>query len=164
MNDFGSLSINISDEDQLYRFSQVYHLNGSYTFKYGSGKDTLNVNEVITSAYAKETELREKGFLHKQKGEAEGLYVSNKGRSNKKDNRLTRNRSTSRGKSFQKSSINNKNDKGCFICGKDGHWKRECPDRGKNRNASSANITSVKKEPLILTVSVQDTRGECEEP
>lgn len=66
VNDVESLNIKISDEDQAIqiltglppKFEPLVH-----TLKYGSGKDTLTVHEVVTSAYAKETELIEKGAL-----------------------------------------------------------------------------------------------------
>ena len=162
VNDLESLTINISYEDQAIqiltglssKFEPLVH-----TLKYGSGKDMLTVNEVITSAYAKETKLREKGLLHKNKSEAEDLYVSDQGRNDKRGNRSNRNRSKSKGRNFSKQS-NSKNDKGCFICGKEGHRKHACSDKGKNMGSSSANVAAAKKEPLILTASVQDTRKE----
>lgn len=116
VNDLESLNINISDEDQAIqiltglppKFEPLVH-----TLKYGSGKDTLTVNEVITSAYSKETELREKGLLGKNKNVAEGLYVNERGRNDRKENRSQRNRSKSRGRNFSKHN-NSKNDKGCL--------------------------------------------------
>lgn len=166
VNDLESLEIKISDEDQAIqiltglppKYEPLVH-----TLKYGSDKDTLTVSDVVFAAYSKETELREKGVLGKSKSDAEGLYVGDRGRSDRISN-FSRGRSRSKGKDYAKSK-SSKSNKGCFICGKEGHWKRECPDKGKSKgsNSSSVNVASakvVKREPLILTASVQDTRDE----
>lgn len=84
VDDLESLKISISDEDQAIqilsslppKYEQLVH-----TLKYGTGKDTLTVNEVVSSAYAKEIELKEKGLLHKSRSNSEGLLVSSRGRS-----------------------------------------------------------------------------------
>ena len=55
---------------------------------------------------------------------------------------------------------NNKNNKGCFICGKEGHWKRECSEKRSFKPQDSANIAAESTEPLILSVSTQDTKDE----
>lgn len=161
VNDLESLSIKISDEDQAIqiltglppKFEPLVH-----TLKYGSGKDTLTVNDVVTTAYAKETELRERGLLGKSKADAEGLYVSERGRGDRKGS-YSRNRSKSRGRNSSRQK-DSKSRGACFICGKEGHWKRECPDKGKNKGTSSVNVASSKNQPLILTASIQDTRDE----
>lgn len=124
VNDLESLNIKISDEDQAIqiltglppRYEPLVH-----TLKYGSGKDTLTVNDVITSAYAKETELRERGLLQKSKSDVEGLYVGDRGRTDKRNQNYSKGRSKSREKGYSKNQSNNK---GCFICGKEGHWRR----------------------------------------
>lgn len=75
------LNIIILDEDQAIqiltglppKFQPLVH-----TLKFGSGKDTLMVNEVITSAYAKETELREKVLLHKHKVKQRAYMLATK--------------------------------------------------------------------------------------
>lgn len=86
VNDLESLEIKISDEDQAIqiltglppKYEPLVH-----TLKYGSGKDTLTVSDVVSAAYSKETELREKGVLGKSKSDAEGLYVGDWGRSDR---------------------------------------------------------------------------------
>lgn len=69
IDDLASLNITVSDEDQAIQiltglppqYDTLVH-----TLKYGTGKDTLTVKEVTTSAYAKEAELREKGLIGKE--------------------------------------------------------------------------------------------------
>lgn len=85
--DLASLKIVVSDEDQAIQL--LTSLPVSYeplvhTLKYGTGKETLTVNEVVSSAYAKEAELREKGALNKSRQGSNGLYVEPRGRSEKK--------------------------------------------------------------------------------
>lgn len=73
VDDLESLNINIPEEDQAIhilsslpsKYEQLVH-----TLKYGSGKDTLTINDVITSAYSKEVELKERGLLSRPKTDA----------------------------------------------------------------------------------------------
>lgn len=68
VDDLESLNINIPEEDQAIqilsslpsKYEQLVH-----TLKYDSGKDTLTINEVVTSAYSKEVELKEKRIVNK---------------------------------------------------------------------------------------------------
>lgn len=168
--DLSSLN-NVSDEDQAIQLltslpSQYEAL--VHTLKYGTGKDTLTVMEITSSAYAKEIELKQKGVLNKGKSGSEGLYVESRGRSSKrsdKNDKSYRGRSKSKDhRSKSKPRANKDGKTACFICRKDGHWKRECPQRN-NRHQSqtdSANAvtTSKKQQPLVLTVSTQDTKDE----
>jgi hypothetical protein len=39
---------------------------------------------------------------------------------------------------------NNKGKGGCFVCGSDQHWARECPDRKFTRDKKSANVVTTK--------------------
>lgn len=77
---------NVSDEDQAIhvlsslprQFDSLVH-----TLKYSNGKETLTLNEVTSSSYAKEVELKKKGLIGKAKSSAEGL-VAARGRPEKK--------------------------------------------------------------------------------
>ena len=128
IGDLASLNINISDEDQAIQLltslpSQYEAL--VHTLKYGTGKDTLTVTEVVSSAYAKETELKQRGLLGKSGKSNEGLYVESRGRSSKRNDRGNHNiqsdkgRSRSRGHRSQSKLRANKDGKTpCFICKK----------------------------------------------
>jgi len=76
-----------------------------------------------------------------------------RGRSEKKG---YRGKSNGRGRSKSRQKFD-KSKTSCFICGEEGHWKRECPER---RHKESANIATEPKQPLVLTASVQDTKQE----
>lgn len=80
--DLASIKIYITDEDQTIQL--LSGLPSAYeplvhTLQYGTGKDTLTVNEVMTAAYSKEVELKQKGLLTRGK-QSEGLYVDSRGR------------------------------------------------------------------------------------
>lgn len=116
------MDIKIPDEDQAIQI--LTGLSRKYeplvnTFKCGSGKDTLILNNVVSAAYSKEIELREKGSLGKPKSNAEGLYAWDRGRSDKRDNNSSRGRSKAKGRNYSKYK-SSKNNKVCFICGKEG--------------------------------------------
>ena len=112
--------------------------------------------------------------LHEQQGRkkesgkftrsgGEGLMVQDRGRSDnrgKGNGKSNRGRSKSRQGRSKSRPRNNKNTKGCFICGKEGHWKRECPDKKQFKTQDSANVVAESKEPLILTVSTQYAKDE----
>ena len=136
-----------------------------HTLQYRTGRDTLTVSEVVNSAYSKEAELRQKGLLNKKKSSSEGLYVESRGRSSKRsdnDNNKKYNRSKSRGDRSKSRGRSNKTKKGaCFSCGKEGHWKRDCPNRGQRNNGEQAvNAVTEIRQPLVLTASIPDSRKE----
>lgn len=97
--DLASLMIMVIDEDQAIQLLTSLPMTYEplvHTLKYGTGKETLTVNEVISSAYAKEAELRQRGAQDKSRKGSEGLYVENRGRPEKKG---SRNHNNTRGRS-----------------------------------------------------------------
>lgn len=68
--DLANIKIDISDEDQAIQllsglpsaYETLVHI-----LQYGTGKDTLTVNEVMTAAYSKEVELKKKVVTTKGK-------------------------------------------------------------------------------------------------
>jgi hypothetical protein len=44
---------------------------------------------------------------------------------------------------FKKKKNNNKRKGGCFVCGSDQHWSRECPDRKFTQDKKSANVVTT---------------------
>jgi hypothetical protein len=44
----------------------------------------------------------------------------------------------------KKNNNNNKGKGGCFVCGSDQHWARECPDRKFTQDKKSANVVTTK--------------------
>ena len=98
--DLASLDIKISEEDQDIQI--LTNLPKQYeslvdASKYGSGKETLTVCDVTSSAYSKEVELREKRLLNKSKRNSEGLFAGdNRGRGEKKNDKTWRARSKSK--------------------------------------------------------------------
>ena len=137
--DLASLKIMVSDEDQAIQLLTSIPMPYEplvHTLKYGTGKETLTVNEVVSSAYAKEAELRQKGVQSKSRQETEGLYAESRGRSERKgsrnSNRRERSRDYDRGRSKSRPKFG---PKACWICGDENHWKRDCPKRGRQDNS-----------------------------
>lgn len=135
--------------------------------QYGTGKDTLTVNEVMMSAYSKEVELKQKGISTRGK-QSEGLYTDSRGRSTTRsdsgNNRNGNKHYNHRGRSKSKGKSNGKQDKTCWVCGSDSHWKRDCPERRNAPNSSkpgnSANVASKLPGPVTLTASLVASNDE----
>lgn len=162
--DLESIKIDISDEDQAIQllsglpiaFEPLVH-----TLQYGTGRDTLTVSEVMTAAYSKEAELKQKGLLSNGK-QSEGLYVDARGRQSQRNeggyNRSRNNKQKGRGRSKSRGKNGGKTDKTCWVCGSEGHWKRDCPERRNESSqfkpANSTNFAENLPGPLVLTASL----------
>lgn len=170
IDDLASIKVSIFDEDQaiqlLSGLPQAYEPL-VHTLQYDTWKDTLTVSEVMTSAYSKEVELKQKGLTPKGR-QSEGLYKEARGRSgniseggkNKPWHNKYKGRaiSKSRGKSMRKT------DKSCWTCGSDSHWKRDCPERKHgsqlNKTNNSANLALNLPGPIALTSSLYVSTNE----
>lgn len=123
--DLASLKIMVSDEDQAIQLLTSLPIPYEplvHTLKYGTGKETLTVNEVVSSAYAKEAELRQKGAQNKSRQGTEGLYVEGRGRSERKGPRSSNSRGRSRDYDRGRSKSRPKfGPKACWICGDENH-------------------------------------------
>lgn len=47
------------------------------------------------------------------------------------------------------------------MCGKKGHFKRDCSERKEQKSSSSAYVVEEKEFPMILSASIHDTKEEC---
>ncbi|KAF8062151.1 hypothetical protein N665_1201s0004 [Sinapis alba] len=98
------------------------------TLKYGTGRTTLTLDEVIEAIYSKELEF---GSIKKSiKVQAEGLYVKEKTESRGRTDYLERNSKSQRSRSKSKTK------KGCWICGEEGNFKNSCPNKNKSQSRS----------------------------
>lgn len=160
--DLNNLQVDVTEEVQAILL--LSSLSNKYdqlkeTLKYG--RDTLSLSEVTGAAKSKERELIESGKLSKSDGE--GLFVDrgrSESRQNKGSGKSWKGRSKSRFGRSKSRPRNCKNNKGCFICGKEDHWKKDCPDRKSNRQDNTANLVAGPRQPLVLTVSTEDTKEE----
>lgn len=155
------MNIHVCDEDQEIQILTglpPQHDSLVHTLKYWNGKETLTVKEVTSSAYAKEAELRETCLAGMSRLSDEGVVVTRR-RADKRGKSYGKNRSKSKD---HRSKLRPKNDaksKECWACGKEGHFKRDCPNR-KDKPYETANTTQEKEHPMILTASVQATKDE----
>ncbi|KAF8053796.1 hypothetical protein N665_1373s0001 [Sinapis alba] len=132
-----------------------------HTLQYGAGKDTLTIREVITVAYSREVELKQKGMLSKER-QSDGLYVYARGRSSNKNeienSKPWQNEQKGRIKSKSRSKLTGKSNKTCCVCGTEGHWKRDFPERKKslfhNKSSNSENIAENLPGPTAPTASL----------
>lgn len=109
--------MNINQFNYRWDFQEAYRPL-VHILQYGTGKETLTIKEVITSAYSKEGELKQKQLTY-----SEGLYVETHGRTTKRsengnETRTTRDRDLKVEEGFNQIKGLILNNTCCFICGK----------------------------------------------
>ncbi|WZZ72276.1 hypothetical protein YC2023_083646 [Brassica napus] len=159
--DLNNLQVEVSEEVQAILL--LSSLPAKYdqlkeTLKYG--RDTLSLTEVTGAAKSKERELIESGKFTRSGGE--GLLVDrgrSEQRSGKGNGKTYKGRSQSRHGRSKSRSRNNKNTKGCFVCGKEGHWKRDWHSRLGHMSLN--NMSELVKRGFIVDKDVK-TLDLCE--
>ncbi|KAJ9697688.1 hypothetical protein PVL29_007014 [Vitis rotundifolia] len=114
-----NIGIEVDDEDKTVLV--LNSLPSSYssfkeTMKYG--RQTLTLEEVQYALRSKELELK------KEESNGEGLFI--RGRLDKRNNK---------GNASSKSKSHGK--RKCYHCQKEGHFKRDCPERKSKKNKAS---------------------------
>ncbi|KAL1189499.1 Retrovirus-related Pol polyprotein from transposon TNT 1-94 [Cardamine amara subsp. amara] len=148
--DLENTNVVVSDEDQaillLMSLPRQFDLLKD-TLKYGSGRTTLALDEVISAIYSKELEF---GSNKKSiKGQAEGLHVNEaRGRPEQRE-KGNKNRSRSKPK----------NKKGCWICGEEGHFKNNCPNKNKSSFKPKDHGSSSKGEAAMVQGNMSNAMG-----
>ena len=153
ITDLENIDVQVADEDQAIlllmslprQFDQLRD-----TLRYGTGRTTLTLDEVVAAIYAKELEngSNSKG----SKGEAESLYVREKGdQRGRSDNRDINSRSKSRSKSRGR--------KVCWSCGEEGHFKGSCPNKGKTHNKPKHQGSSSRGEAAMVKDNKNEATG-----
>ena len=115
------------------------------------------MEEVIGAAYSKELDL--KANLKVSKFQAEGLNV--RGRSEKREGNQNRNGGKSKGRSRSKS----RNRRTCWLCNKEGHIKRFCPQKMAGKDSDSGDEAHFSdgyrsEDANVLTASIDDPMDE----
>lgn len=156
VSDLASLDVELSEEDQAVillnslprRFEPLVH-----TLKYGRDQDTISLKEITSAAYSIELDMKAKCGQGSSGKSSEGLYFQSRGRPEKKH--------TSKGKTNDRSKSRPKTKRTCWICGAEGHFKRECPKRNHQGSLVKGEASIGKaqdNEPVMLTASSQVNR------
>jgi len=128
LDDLANIEVNVGDEDKTLLL--ICSLPKSFehfkdTILYGK-EDTTTLVEVQSALRTKEL-TKFKDLKVDESGE--GLNVA-RGRSGHRGKGKGNSRSKSRSKGFDKSKYK------CFLCHKQGHFKKDCPDKGDNCSPS----------------------------
>ena len=160
ISDLSNLQIQVPDEVQAILILSA--LPDSYdmlkeTLKYG--REGIKLDDVISAAKSKELELRDSSGGSRPVGE--GLYVRGKAQARGSGNYQT-------GKGDGSKSTEGK--KVCWVCGKEGHFKRQCYkwlERNKENGAGETALVKDDAQDLVglvaSEVNMSEDKGDQEE-
>ncbi|KAL6347327.1 hypothetical protein AAG906_016764 [Vitis piasezkii] len=123
--DLENIDITISDEDKAILL--LTSLDASYTNMKDAimyGRDSLTFDEVQSILHARELQKQEES----KEESGEGLNIRGRSEKREKKGKNSKSRSKSKTKKFK-----------CFICHKEGHFKKDCPDRRQNTVKKTVN-------------------------
>ena len=123
--DLENIDIIISDEDKAILL--LTSLDASYTNMKDAimyGRDSLTFDEVQSILHARELQKQEES----KEESGEGLNIRGRSEKREKKGKNSKSRSKSKTKKFK-----------CFICHKEGHFKKDCPDRRQNTVKKTVN-------------------------
>lgn len=142
ITDLENIDVMVSDEDQAILLLMSLPKQFDQLLRYGTGRTTLTLDEVVAAIYAKEFEIGSNSHSNKDSGES--MYA--------RERREHRGRPDCRDKSprYNKSWSKSKRKKGCWICGEEGHFKNSYPSRNKSQGKSRHQASSSRGEATMV--------------
>lgn len=140
IDDLENIHITLEDEDKalllLNAIPKKYeHFKDVMLY----GRDqTITLEEVQSAVKAKELQRKLEG---KEEGNGENLTAG--GRTEKRDNKINKNKSRSKSAKGGGVSNSTKGPLKCFHCCKEGYFKRDCPDKNKKHHEKSKDSGDV---------------------